>query len=330
MKHFHLIISLILASIYSWGSVSRIVVDSEAYGRAGSPLLLGQFAKFEGFDTETIEQLKSIPIVSLPKTGQGLTLSNQNLSQIIRTAVRKIVPHHVLLHLPATFAIKNRTEGNEFSNAEIIKRLNEKFRQICQQCEFEFSNLRIVAEVRGSKCEGWAVPKIIEIPKGAFVYSLLGDCEVPGIDPVSSGASSLNGTTLAKVYGKVRVLAAVPVVQRSMVAGEIIQVEDIKMESRDMTMSTDGFLDSREYLNRPVKINLVPGQILAKRHLDRIKAIRKNEAIRMMLGEDNWQVTALGIAQENGYVGDMIKIMNPTTQKVVVGELIERGVARIK
>lgn len=126
-----------------------------------------------------------------------------------------------------------------------------------------------------------------------------------------------------QVSGRFHNLVSVPVLSRSILPGDIIRDRDIAWKQVRTAQLTGAVVSQPEELvgliprrplavNQPIRTTDVKPNIMAKRG-DRVTIIAVTPTMRL---------TALGIAQENGAEGDLIRVTNIISKKTVNGRVI--------
>jgi flagella basal body P-ring formation protein FlgA len=78
-------------------------------------------------------------------------------------------------------------------------------------------------------------------------------------------------------------------------------------------------------INQP----LAPGEIIRERHLRKAKLIRRNDPVRLVSRGSAFQIEATGIALQDGYFGDRIKVSNSESNRTLVGSVIDKSTVEI-
>ena len=72
------------------------------------------------------------------------------------------------------------------------------------------------------------------------------------------------------------------------------------------------------------------GQIIGASNVHKQSLIRSGDTVKIFIGEDGWQVSMDGVAQQNAYKGDFIKVKIPKTQKIISGIAIDKGMVEVR
>lgn len=75
--------------------------------------------------------------------------------------------------------------------------------------------------------------------------------------------------------------------------------------------------------------NLPAGSVLSALDVKEPEVVRKGEMVTMVAARGNLKVTARGIAVQGGALGEVIRLVNPATQKVICARVAGPGVAEV-
>ena len=96
-------------------------------------------------------------------------------------------------------------------------------------------------------------------------------------------------------------------------------MEDLETEIIDKKHQTSFFSNKKELVGRKLKKNMKLGQILHPRHLFESFDINNGDVISIVSKLGNVSVTVSGEAQDSGNLGDLIKVKNLKSGKIIKG-----------
>ena len=96
-------------------------------------------------------------------------------------------------------------------------------------------------------------------------------------------------------------------------------MNDIETVLEEKKYQTSFFANEKELIGRKLKTNLKMGQILHPRHLFKRYDINNGDIISIVSNLGNVSVTVSGEAQDSGNLGDLIKVKNLKSGKVIKG-----------
>jgi flagella basal body P-ring formation protein FlgA len=201
---------------------------------------------------------------------------------------------------------------------EIEVELERKIKALCGACEVELASVALPAAAASLPTGAtWQVKMRPELPRGPFSLPL----------EIKNG----DGTRrLWWVSGVATLRKKAPVARRALAAGERIGEFDWAMELRDITYLADAAPDASEMASAWASRAIAPGKVIGRSAFRREAAVKLGETVRVVAGSGAWQVSAEGIAQQGGFVGETIRVRIPRTQKTVSGLLRDKGVVEVQ
>ena len=117
--------------------------------------------------------------------------------------------------------------------------------------------------------------------------------------------------------------------KRSLEKNDIIKLGDIETSYVNKKNKTSFFSNQRELIGRKLKKNLKMGQILHPRHLYEKFDINNGDIISIMSNVGNASVSVSGEAKDSGNFGDLIKVKNLKSGKIVKGYVKKNKIIKI-
>ena len=142
----------------------------------------------------------------------------------------------------------------------------------------------------------------------------------------------VDGRVVKKIPSVVKVDLKVlaPRVLRSILKGEQIMPGDFEFFESQYSLLPSGILtDQYQYQNLIAKKNLSPGEFLTINSVEHPYLIKQGQEVLMVIEKGAMKITAKGIANQRGRVGELIHIINPTSKKMVLGRVEEEGIVRV-
>jgi flagella basal body P-ring formation protein FlgA len=105
---------------------------------------------------------------------------------------------------------------------------------------------------------------------------------------------------------------------RALSTGEIIAEGDLQtvtVPERDL--SSNAVVDLKSLVGMEVKRTLREGSIIRKNAIAAPLLVRKKELITLTVQTNQMRLTAQGQAMDDGAIGDVIRVMNLTSKKVI-------------
>ncbi len=112
--------------------------------------------------------------------------------------------------------------------------------------------------------------------------------------------------------------------------GEIIDEQDVVVQKRDKFALHAGYFSQVNDVVGHSAASFIPaGGVFTGKNIKRVPLIRKKQTVALVLKHGSIEISMTGIAKADGYLHDYIKILNPSSQKVVDAEVVSSGKAVI-
>jgi len=319
MMRVGLLMIIIFSAFRSFGGEGVLKVRSQAvvYDKM---ITLGDLADFHLLPKSVENRISKIKLSEAPKNGEVRVFSSVALSQILRQAVKNIETVKIVLPNQTRVIGASARLSPESVKAQIITGLA----QSCGDCKVEVVELQWPENIVYNDQMLWSLVGDLQKARGSFqigleIYNLSGD---------------LNGEPNGKknhywLSGRTRIMAKVPVAKRNLMYNQNLREEDVEWVMRDITQIRDGVAEIEDLTSAYLRQSVAYAQILLKTYLVKTPLVTRGKMITLQFHSDkNWTLSARGVVQESGYLGDQVKVLNPDTKKVVVGvvksnELIE-------
>ncbi len=156
-------------------------------------------------------------------------------------------------------------------------------------------------------------------------------------DPVNGRFSALviapaTGSPLAKAHisGRVVVMTEIPVLRRRMVPGDVIRIDDIEWSStRADRIGRSVIVDAENLVGMSPRRPIRPGAAVRANELRAPVVVAKNSLITVRLNTARLSLTTQGRALESGASGDVIRVMNTKSNKIINAAVVGSGTVRV-
>ncbi|SHI51808.1 flagellar basal body P-ring formation chaperone FlgA [Propionispora hippei] len=171
------------------------------------------------------------------------------------------------------------------------------------------------------------LPADIELPPGTADYYI----ELPygvrfNFPTVVYAVVTLNGQAYTKVSLSldVRLFQDVVVAARSLAANELIAPDSIKYERMDIGRLSQGYMTNLvDVAGMQARRTISPGTPLNKYMLAQPEVIKRGAMVSILVRMGDMEVMATGEAMQNGSVGDIIRVRNVNSKKVVTAQVLD-------
>lgn len=142
----------------------------------------------------------------------------------------------------------------------------------------------------------------------------------------------LNG----KKAKKVRVSLTVNIYKDVVTAKHIIHPHRI-LKEKDLTLEYKNLADYRsevitdisEVLGKRSKRTIYAGEVITLSEIDTPPLIKRGDIITIVAESEALKVSALGEARQNGVLGKQIKVMNLSSQKIIMGKVLDSSTVKV-
>ena len=107
------------------------------------------------------------------------------------------------------------------------------------------------------------------------------------------------------------------VVRKNITRGEVITNDHLAYSFQISDDLPGGFTSMSEVIGRKAKFNLARGAVIKTRQLEIVYPVEKGKAVLVVADNSRLSITVNAIALEAGQLGDMIKVKNSTSGKIL-------------
>lgn len=121
------------------------------------------------------------------------------------------------------------------------------------------------------------------------------------------------------------------IADKIMKSGTIVHDGNISLESVELTMlHGNAFNNKEDIVGKVLKRSLSPGQVITKNMVKELSAVRRGDNVVILIRAPGLEVTARGVCKDDGAYGDLIRVVNVDTKKVLFCNVIDSGTVEIK
>lgn len=271
----------------------------------GAILTFGDIAEISGNQPERVRYLKELKLGDAPAPGATLTLTPQTLES--RLLATKADFSAIRWSVPATIQItrsSQRVSG---------KTLGELAQGMIQQAS------------QGATVRLLETPNDIDAPLGRLELTpeLAGSIRYNGPTTVQVTVRS-DGEYFARipVQFEVKRFLDVVVTLENLNAGAIIPAQAVRLETMDVGKLQPGYLtELSKVVGLQARHAIPPGNVLNERSLTRPILVKSGEMVRIAARIGEIEVSAAGVALSQGASGDLIRVQNLTTKRLLTGRV---------
>lgn len=265
---------------------------------------LYDIAQVDGMNREIAQELSGLVLIDSPKS-QKYEFESYRLVQMLKDNVKK-----------AQFTIPTKMQVEVVETAldkgELERKILNQLNSICRNCDFSITSLQI-PEVRTSEVE-------IDFEK----LPLRGSFMLPLTERMAQSSQT------KWITGQLKTLKDMPVLAHSVMSGQKIQSEDIKWVKVDVSFIKDVDIKVESFYGLEAVRNLNAGAVLNWNDYKREMVVKRGQLLKAISGSEEFEVSIGVTAEENGFVGDRIRVKNGDSNRVLTAEILDAGSVRIK
>ncbi|MFK8138320.1 MAG: flagellar basal body P-ring formation chaperone FlgA [Bdellovibrionales bacterium] len=310
--YFILLLTFFVAQVFA---EQRLEVPSEINVKTGK-LTIGDIAKLEGFTSESNDLINSLVIGKSLQAGELRRFSEKAITDVLRSKLSKIkkierqknrnfkltlkVPKIVSVYVPASLWSKKSLEKE-------IKGSNARF---CSVCKFKIKSL-ILPSIQNEKIQSWRLELPSKLVKGNFQIPL----------KVLEFNASKERTYW--VSGTIGVMRKLPIARRNIRSGERLTENDIEWKLRDLNFFRSDIPKKSEITQAKVKNDVFSGSVVWLSNIQKEQALKRGDVVDVIIKNSSWRMKLKAVAQRNGVIGDVVPVKNRSSDKVLMGKVVD-------
>lgn len=160
----------------------------------------------------------------------------------------------------------------------------------------------------------------VDVPSEKVTIKIRGRANEDFIGQTSFTASLRGTKPLREEHIKVTlwVLMDVVVSTKSLSSGTVLGAGDVKVLQKWYdAVPQNRVSDLKEALGKKLSISVNPHMEITKNVLKDCPIVRRNQPVRIILDNGTLCITASGVSQEDGMLGEVIRVQNTTSKRVI-------------
>jgi len=299
-------------AIFASSAVADIFVRvrPHVFAPADSEVKLSQLVESQGLSSEFQSKLESIAVSVAPADGERQSIHDVTITPLLRPLIQKErLRFKESIHLVVPKVISVTTSRGDINVEFVRDELMQAWKSLCVGCQLEVTGLSVP---RLTQVRDWSLNLKSDLPRGGF--------SLP-VNVIKEDGSSSVGW----VSGTLKIKRKVPVATRILAMNERVSIKDFNWEYRDTSYAIDGIPTAEDLAGRKLRQGLRVSDILWKSMLERERAVRRGDMVQIRSASGAWEVTMNAVAQEDGFVGDVINLKNAKSNAVLMGQVTGQG-----
>lgn len=282
----------------------------------GEKITLGEVAAIMP-DSDENQALAAEKLYPAPEAGQEVILHASKIEEYLTSRDESLTE----VRWTGSDDIKVKRASIRIDNGKIRKILTDylaRNKDLLPQADIHFKE--------------FSAPRSFKLPQGKV-----------DIDVIPSSPSILDShrfTIIFRINGQVEkniavrarleAIAPVAVAINDLRRGLIIQEEDINLARLDLVGLKNPCFDLEELVGKKMKRSVRRGQPIDRRAVEFPPMIRRGELVTITAHKGPLTVTAKGIARHDAKQGEIIKVINSNSQKVIICKVSAPGHVKVE
>lgn len=242
------------------------------------------------------------------------TLQAQSIAKALRQNLSFQELQKYSLVLPD--AVKIRSKRN-FISATVIKReVYARAKNFCLSCEVEFEEMNIPDTNLSEEILAYSINFDNFRNAGTFLLPLV--------------LETSKGKMQKYLSGKVSLYKNVLVAGRLLQSGAKVNSQDLETKRINLNFAKDAVATLLETEGKITAHPIAMGQPIFVSDLKDELAVLRGQNVKAIISGDSFEVSINAVAEQSGSVGDLIKVKNSLTNKIMSGTLVEKGTVKLE
>lgn len=284
--------------------------------RAGLPVLVSDIATAEYVETEIQERVLNLEVLeSAPGIGEKIVIEGPAL---IRRIKERITQDSQLAEMNWGYFSKGQMSlvgSLGLPEGRIKNQIRTALLRKCEPCEVTLKEVRFPHGFE-QNFESYNLATENLSLSSSFLMPMT--------------VMSKGRTAQYYVTGQAQIQIPALYLRRSVLLGEKMSDEDFEVRMTAWNPQFGSWLTQGDLRGRVAARNLTIGRVLTQMDLKKEVLVQRGQVIRALVGGESFEITAQVSAEDSGSMGDVIRIKNLETQKMMSGQVIDRGMVRIQ
>ncbi|MDR4498615.1 MAG: flagellar basal body P-ring formation chaperone FlgA [Candidatus Scalindua sp.] len=208
-------------------------------------------------------------------------------------------------------------ESTKITGTEIVEKAKEHLLFATQSF-----NRDITIEVGNNPGDQWVTKKRDEI----YLDASLADISKNRGNVVVMVMANADGVLLFKipVRFKVRVFEFIAIAKNKIDRHKSLTAENVFLARRETTnVNGEIFSDVESLRGKVASTQILPFTVITEEIIETPPTIKKGDTVKLFIKTEKFKIVTKGLAQENGVTGEIIKVQNFDTKKVLHGRIVD-------
>jgi flagella basal body P-ring formation protein FlgA len=305
---------IVFASLLAKADKLEVRISELSTVRVGEPIRLGVISTGLDKDSFLYKKIYDTVLYEPINSEQTQTFTSESLAIILRDKLSMQDLQQVSFSIPESFSLRARR--NYIYPQDIKRSIILSAQATCRPCDIVIDDIKIPDVA--TRNEIMSVDLDTTSLKGAGGFLLPLNMET------SQGKSSV------WVTGRLTVFKMAPVAKRLIQMNEKLTAADFELKRVNINFTRDGIPTATELTGKIASHPISYGQTIFFADLKNELAAKRGEIVKLLLGDKEFEVSSQGTAEEQGSLGDVIRVKVSDSQKLMSGVLVDKAVVRIQ
>jgi flagella basal body P-ring formation protein FlgA len=300
-------------------SAERLVINlKEAAAIASDKVYLKDIAELRGPDAGQLERLAQIPIGFAPAFGETIVLSRHQISTLVENTIGRTSSGIIT----GAAVVQIRLQGREIGTEEIASLLKLHLLDTTPWKDSEIE-IHSIGNLSG-----------IEIPQENTVLRISSDAAILGQRRILAPIEILHsGKSLRSIWitAEIDIHSEVLTAAIKIPAGKTITTEDVAQKSvRIKDFRASYVRIPQDILGKVARRSIAPGDPLTREKFSDPLLVNSGETVRLRLERNGIVLTSLAKAEQDGRLGQMIRVRNIDFSTLLKARVTGRAEVRMQ
>lgn len=281
-------------------------------------VVLGQLGRVTGADRDLTQRVEAVTIGRAPLAGHSRTISRDYV--LLRLRQSGYDPNVMTIVAPEKITLSRRAVTISKVDLEMMVRA-----YIASNPPFSGAEMTI-ASVR--------IPGDVMLPTGDVQHEIqyMPQSRASGTLPLNI-FFSIDGTPIKRLMATVNIvlMKEVPLTRRPIARYQLIQAEDLMMQTMDVTdLPANAVLAFEDIKGQRARRNIGPRTVLRKDQLEFPPVVKKGDRVLIVAESGGLRITTTGEVKNHGKVGDRVRVENLDSNKTLFARVIDARTVQVE
>ncbi|AIF53792.1 flagellar basal body P-ring formation chaperone FlgA [Pelosinus sp. UFO1] len=285
----------------------------------GKTITLGEIADIGGGSLEQVQRLGQLQLGAAPHPGSSFVLTKEMLD--MRLVATGADLSGITWEIPSSLTVSGSSQS--ISGQALIDKAISAIRS---QVGSTVTDDDLVISSVGNVQE-------IQVPIGNVVLSTSLPYGIRYNTPttvlITTNVNEQRFTKLPLKFD-VKLYRQIAVATREVNAGDLITEDALRFERMDTGKLAAGYImDKKKIVGLMARRSITPGAVLTDSMVVKPIVIKRSSSVTLVTRIATMEVTAVGQAMQDGYEGQLIRVRNANSNKIILGKVLNESTVEV-